>query len=226
MSPTVGEATPALKRRGLMLVMSSPSGAGKTSISRRVLELEPDLSLSISVTTRPRRPSEVDGIHYHFIDTASFESMVAAGELLEHATVYGHDYGTPRAPVEAALAKGRDVLFDIDWQGAQQLRATAAEDVVGLFILPPSVPELARRLRTRAEDNDVTVRYRLAQVAADVTHWAEYDYVIVNGDFEASVSAARAILCAERLKRRRQTGMMDFVTRFRLAESYPLDASS
>jgi guanylate kinase len=203
------------RRRGLMLVMSSPSGAGKTSISRRVLELEPELVLSISVTTRPRRPGEIDGVHYHFIDAARFADMVAGGELLEHARVYGHCYGTPRAAVEAALAGGRDVLFDIDWQGAQQLRAAAADDMVGVFILPPSIPELERRLRVRAQDPEETVRYRLAQVAADVTHWPEYDYVLVNKDFEASVAAVRAILAAERLRRRRQPGLTEFVQQFR-----------
>ncbi len=223
MSPTDAPTVPAIRRRGLMLVMSSPSGAGKTSISRRVLALEPDLNLSISVTTRPRRPSEVEGVHYHFIDRESFERMAREGALLEHAVVYGHAYGTPRVPVEEALASGRDILFDIDWQGAQQLRATAAEDVVGLFILPPSVPELARRLKTRAQDSEGTVRYRLAQVAADVTHWPEYDYVLVNRDFEASVAAVRAILCAERLKRRRLVGLMDFVGQFRSVDSYALD---
>lgn len=203
------------RRRGLMLVMSSPSGAGKTSISRRVLELEPELVLSISVTTRPRRPGEIDGVHYHFIDAARFAEMAARGELLEHARVYGHCYGTPRAAVEAALAGGRDVLFDIDWQGAQQLRAAAADDMVGVFILPPSIPELERRLRVRAQDPEETVRYRLAQVAADVTHWPEYDYVLVNKEFEASVTAVRAILAAERLRRRRQPGLTEFVQQFR-----------
>jgi guanylate kinase len=198
-----------------MLVMSSPSGAGKTSISRRVLELEPELTLSISVTTRPRRPSEVEGVHYHFIDAVRFDAMAAAGELLEHACVYGHHYGTPRAAVEHALARGKDVLFDIDWQGAQQLREAAADDMVGVFILPPSVEELGRRLRVRAEDTDEVVRYRLAQVAADVTHWAEYEYVIINSDFEASVQAVRAVLAAERMKRRRQPGLTEFVNQFR-----------
>lgn len=203
------------RRRGLMLVMSSPSGAGKTSISRRVLELEPELRLSISVTTRPQRPGEVDGVHYHFIDQPRFDAMAAAGELLEHARVYGHAYGTPRAAVEAALAAGEDVLFDIDWQGAQQLREAAAGDMVGMFILPPSIPELERRLRARAQDPEETVRFRLAQVASDVTHWPEYDYVLVNKAFEASVAAVRAILAAERLRRKRQPGLTEFVQQFR-----------
>ena len=203
------------RRRGLMLVMSSPSGAGKTSISRRVLELEPELELSISVTTRPQRPGETHGVHYLFIDAARFAAMARHGELLEHALVYGHSYGTPRAAVEAALARGRDVLFDIDWQGTQQLRATASEDMVGVFILPPDLPELERRLRGRAQDPDEIVRYRLAQVASDVTHWPEYDYVLVNKEFEASVAAVRAILAAERLRRKRQPGLTDFVQQFR-----------
>ena len=203
------------RRRGLMLVMSSPSGAGKTSISRRVLELEPELALSISVTTRPQRPGEVDGVHYFFLDHGRFDAMVAHGELLEHARVYGHSYGTPKAAVEAALASGRDVLFDIDWQGAQQLRAAAADDMVGLFILPPSIPELERRLRIRAQDPEETVRFRLAQVASDVTHWPEYDYVLVNKGFESSVAAVRAILTAERPRRKRQPGLTEFVEQFR-----------
>ncbi len=203
------------RRRGLMLVMSSPSGAGKTSISRRVLELEPELELSVSVTTRPQRPGETDGVHYHFIAQGSFAAMAGGGELLEHATVYGHSYGTPKAAVEAALAAGRDVLFDIDWQGAQQLRAAASEDMVGVFILPPDLPELERRLRGRAQDPEEIVRYRLTQVASDVTHWPEYDYVLVNKSFEASVAAVRAIVAAERLRRARQPGLTDFVQQFR-----------
>jgi guanylate kinase len=205
------------RRRGLMLVMSSPSGAGKTSISRRVLELEPELTLSISVTTRPQRPGEVDGTHYHFIAADRFAAMAAAGELLEHASVYSHSYGTPKAAVEQALADGRDVLFDIDWQGAQQLRIAAREDMVGVFILPPDLPELERRLRGRAQDPEEIVRYRLNQVAADVTHWLEYDYVLVNKVFDASVTAVRAILAAERLRRTRQPGLGEFVQQFRAA---------
>lgn len=199
-----------------MLVLSSPSGAGKTSISRRVLELEPEVTMSVSVTTRPRRPGEREGIDYHFVDEARFRAMVEAGELLEHALVYGHHYGTPRAAVEAALAQGRDVLFDIDWQGAQQLRERAADDVVGVFILAPSLEVLAERLRSRAQDSEEVVRYRLARVASDVTHWAEYEYVIINEELEASVAAVRAILAAERLKRRRQPYLSEFVQRFRV----------
>jgi len=203
------------RRRGLMLVLSSPSGAGKTTVSRRLLELEPELVMSVSVTTRPPRPGERDGVDYHFVDEDTFRRMVDAGELLEWARVYGHHYGTPRAPVERALAEGRDVLFDIDWQGAQQLREAAADDMVGVFLLPPSPEELARRLRARAQDPEEVVRFRLTQVVFDVTHWAEYDYVLVNREIDATVAAVRAILAAERMRRRRQPGLAAFVEPFR-----------
>lgn len=203
------------RRRGLMLVLSSPSGAGKTTVSRRLLELEPELVMSVSVTTRPPRPGERDGVDYHFVDEERFRRMVEAGELLEWARVYGYHYGTPRAPVERALAEGRDVLFDIDWQGAQQLREAAADDMVGVFLLPPSPEELEARLRRRAQDPEEVVRFRLAQVASDVTHWAEYDYVLVNREIEPTVAAVRAILAAERMRRRRQPGLAAFVERFR-----------
>ncbi|HEX6143005.1 MAG TPA: guanylate kinase [Geminicoccaceae bacterium] len=206
---------PLIQRRGLMFVLSSPSGAGKTTIARRLLAEDAGLRLSVSVTTRPRRPSEADGRDYHFIGRARYDAMVGAGELLEHAEVYDHGYGTPRAPVEALLAEGQDVLFDIDWQGAQQLREVAGEDMTSLFILPPSVAELERRLRERAQDPEEVVLKRLARVAADVTHFAEYDYVLINDDIETSVSRARAILTAERLRRRRQPGLVDFVSQFR-----------
>ena len=204
-----------MQRRGLMFVLSSPSGAGKTTIARRLLASEPELQLSISVTTRPPRPSEVDGRDYHFIDRARYQDMVEARELLEHAVVYDHGYGTPRAPVEALLGAGQDVLFDIDWQGAQQLREVAGEDMTSLFILPPSAVELERRLRQRAQDAEEVVLKRLGRVAADVTHFAEYDYVLINDDIEVSVERARAILTAERLRRRRQPGLVDFVSQFR-----------
>jgi guanylate kinase len=204
-----------IKRRGLMLVLSSPSGAGKTTIARRLLEAEPDLVLSVSVTTRPKRPGEADGVDYRFIERARFAAMIEDGELLEHAEVYGHGYGTPREPVDRTLAAGRDVLFDIDWQGAQQLREVAGEDMASVFILPPSTRELERRLRRRAQDPEEVVRRRLDQVAADVTHWAEYDYVLVNSDLDASIQGVRAILAAERLRRRRQPGLAEFVQRFR-----------
>jgi guanylate kinase len=200
-----------------MFVLSSPSGAGKTSIARRLLELEPELTLSVSLTTRPRRRSEVEGVDYRFIAQAAYEEMIAAGELLEHAVVYGHGYGTPRAAVEQALAAGRDVLFDIDWQGSQQLREVARNDMVSVFILPPSMAELERRLWRRAEDAEAVVRRRLAQVAADVTHFAEYDYVLINSDFEDSVAQVRQILAAERLRSHRQSGLSEFVKQFREA---------
>ena len=209
------EGRPLIRRRGLMLVLSSPSGAGKTTIARRLLAAEPELQLSISVTTRQRRPGETDGVDYHFIDRARFRTLVRENALLESAEVYDHGYGTPRVPVEQALAAGRDVLFDIDWQGAQQMRAVAGDDMVSVFILPPSTAELERRLERRAQDPPGVVRKRLAQVAADVTHWAEYDYVIVNVEIERSVAAARAILAAERLKRQRQPGLAEFVRQFR-----------
>ena len=218
MSPSASlSSSTHVKRRGLMLVLSSPSGAGKTTIARRLLDVEPELSLSVSVTTRPKRPSEVGGVHYHFIDRERYDQMVEGDELLEHAEVYGHGYGTPAAAVEGALESGQDVLFDIDWQGAQQLRQQVSQDIVTMFILPPSTDELERRLKKRAEDTDEVVAKRLAQIAADVTHWAEYDYVMINHDLEKSVTAARSVLVAERLKRRRQVGLSDFVSQFRQA---------
>jgi guanylate kinase len=200
----------AIARRGLMLVLSSPSGAGKTTLSRMLLD-DPAVALSISVTTRPRRPGEEDGAHYHFIDRARFDAMVANGELLEWAEVFGHRYGTPRAPVEEALAAGRDVMFDIDWQGTQQVREKAPKDLVSVFVLPPSAPELARRLHTRAQDSEEIIRSRMAKASGEMSHWAEYDYVIVNRDLPAAFAELRAILAAERLKRERQTGLSEFV---------------
>jgi guanylate kinase len=201
-----------IRRRGLMLVLSSPSGAGKTTISRRLLASERErLAMSVSVTTRPSRPGEVDGKDYHFIDRAKFDAMVAKSELLEHANVFGHLYGTPRAPVEAALAQGRDVLFDIDWQGTQQLRERARSDLVSIFVLPPTTAELERRLRERAQDAENIVQARMAKAADEMSHWAEYDYIVVNRELDASVAEVRAILTAERLKRDRQVGLGDFV---------------
>jgi guanylate kinase len=194
-----------------MFVLSSPSGAGKTSISRRLLERHQDISLSVSVTTRAPRPGEVDGVHYHFIDRPAFERMAANGDLLEHAEVFGRHYGTPRGPVEAALADGRDVLFDIDWQGTQQLAENARDDLVAVFILPPTAAELERRLRTRAQDSDEEIARRMSKAAGEMSHWPEYDYVIVNADFETSVAQTDAILTAERLRRRRLIGLGDFV---------------
>jgi len=198
-------------RRGMMLVLSSPSGAGKTTLSRMLLEVDPTVELSVSVTTRPQRPGEVDGRHYHFIDRQRFEEMMRNNELLEAAEVFGHRYGTPKAPVEAALARGHDVLFDIDWQGTQQLREKARHDLVSVFVLPPSVPELERRLTTRAQDDDAVIRSRMAKAAGEMSHWAEYDYVLINSDLDRAFEQLRAILAAERLKRERQPGLSSFV---------------
>jgi guanylate kinase len=201
----------AVARRGLMFVLSSPSGAGKTTLSRKLIEVDPMVELSISVTTRKQRPSEIEGTHYHFIDHARFDAMVRDGELLEWAQVFGNRYGTPRAPVEAALTRGRDVLFDIDWQGTQQLREKAPEDLASVFVLPPSIPELERRLRTRAEDADDVIHARMSKVADELSHWAEYDYVVLNAEIEPAFADVRAILAAERLKRERQRGLSAFV---------------
>jgi guanylate kinase len=201
----------AIARRGLMLVLSSPSGAGKTTLSRMLLEADPAVELSVSVTTRKQRPGEVDGRDYHFIDAARFEAMVENGELLEFAKVFEHCYGTPRAPVEGALARGRDMLFDIDWQGTQQLREKAAGDLVSVFVLPPSIPELERRLRRRAQDSDAVIHARMDKAAGEMSHWAEYDYVVINTDIDRAFAEVRSILAAERLKRERQTGLSAFV---------------
>ena len=194
-----------------MLVLSSPSGAGKSTISRALLNRDPDISMSVSVTTRPMRPGETDGEDYIFVDQEKFDAMAAASEFLEHATVFENSYGTPKAPVEKSLSKGRDVLFDVDWQGTQQLAENAREDLVSVFILPPSVEELERRLHNRAQDSDEVVKKRMAKATSEMSHWAEYDYVIVNEDVEASVAHLEAILVAERLKRDRQAGLGDFV---------------
>lgn len=199
-------------RRGLMLVLSSPSGAGKTTISRRLLATERErMALSVSVTTRAPRPGEIEGRDYFFIDDKRFGVMVAKGELLEHANVFGHSYGTPRAAVESALAAGRDVLFDIDWQGTQQLAEKARSDLVSIFVLPPDMKELERRLRERAQDSEQVVQGRMAKAADEMSHYREYDYIIVNREIDASVAQVRAILMAERLKRDRQVGLGDFV---------------
>ena len=203
----------AIARRGLMLVLSSPSGAGKTTLSRKLLEVDPGVELSVSVTTRKQRPGEIDGRDYHFIDAARFDAMVKGGELLEWAQVFGHRYGTPRAPVEAALASGHDVLFDIDWQGTQQLREKADHDLVSIFVLPPSMADLERRLRRRAQDPDEAIRARMATAADEMSHWAEYDYVVINTDVDRTFREVQTILAAERLKRERQTGLSDFVRR-------------
>ena len=203
----------SISRRGLMLVLSSPSGAGKTTIARTLLEREPDLTMSVSVTTRPRRPGEEDGRDYHFITEAHYARMVERRELLEHAEVFGNYYGTPAEPVLEVLAQGRDVLFDIDWQGTQQVAEAARDDLVTVFVLPPGRAELERRLRVRAQDSAEVIAARMAKASEEMSHWAEYDYVVVNHDLDASVSEVTAILRAERLKRRRQVGLSDFVKR-------------
>jgi guanylate kinase len=208
-------STTEIGRRGLLLVLSSPSGAGKTTITRMLVGREPNLAISISATTRPKRASEVDGKDYYFVSAARFDAMVERGALLEHATVFGNRYGTPRAPVETALAAGRDIVSDIDWQGTQQLKQSIREDLVSVFVLPPSMAALEERLRKRAQDSDAIVRERMAKSADEMSHWPEYDYVIVNRELEESVASVRAILAAERLRRERQVGLAEFVNRLR-----------
>jgi len=202
-----------IARRGLMLVLSSPSGAGKTTLSRLLRRADRNVDLSISVTTRPKRRGEINGRDYHFIDRARFDDMVAGGELLEWAEVFEHRYGTPRQPVVKALQAGRDVLFDIDWQGTQQLREKARTDLVSVFVLPPTTKELERRLKQRAQDSKSVIGSRMAKAAGEMSHWPEYDYVIVNRDKRQAFAELRAILAAERLKRERQIGLSDFVRR-------------
>jgi guanylate kinase len=204
-----------MHRRGLMLVLSSPSGAGKTTLSRLLLEHDREMELSVSVTTRPKRPAERDGVDYHFVDHQHFRDLIERQALLEYAKVFGHYYGTPRGPVDATLAAGRDMLFDIDWQGTQQLTERARADLVSVFILPPSTPELERRLIRRAQDPPDVVAKRMAKAADEMSHWPEYDYVIVNIDIGRSLEQLKAILTAERLKRQRQIGMSDFVKALR-----------
>jgi guanylate kinase len=204
-------AADGAERRGLMFVMSSPSGAGKTTLARELMSKETGLNMSVSVTTRPMRPGEVDGKDYHFIDKSRFDAMVRNNELLEHAPVFDYFYGTPRAPVEAALSEGRDVLFDIDWQGTQQLREKARADVVSVFILPPSAADLEKRLHTRAQDSDTVIRGRMSRASHEMSHWAEYDYVVINRAVADAFAEVHAILKAERLRRDRRTGLTAFV---------------
>lgn len=199
-------------RRGMLVILSSPSGAGKSTLSRRLMDWDPTLSFSVSATTRPPRPGEVDGRDYHFRSRAEFEAMVAAGEMLEHAEVFGNLYGSPKAPVVAAMEAGRDTLFDIDWQGGQQIRnSTLGRDVVSIFILPPSIAELDRRLRSRGQDSDAVIRSRMAKSEAEISHWAEYDYVLVNRDLDEAEAQLRTILMAERMRRDRQPWLSAFV---------------
>ena len=200
-----------IERRGLMLVLSSPSGAGKTTISRRLLDQDDGIVMSVSATTRPPRPAEREGIDYFFVDPLEFNLMVNRDELLEHAKVFDHYYGTPVEPVERALSTGCDVLFDIDWQGTQQLAQRARADLVSVFILPPSTADLEQRLKSRAQDSDDVVARRMAKAADEISHWAEYDYIVVNDDVETCLAKVQAILVAERARRERQIGLLNFV---------------
>jgi guanylate kinase len=199
-----------IARRGLMLVLSSPSGAGKTTLSRRLLASDSAITMSVSATTRQPRSGEEEGKDYFFVSPAMFTQMVEGDGFLEHATVFGNQYGTPIEPVQMALAKGRDVLFDIDWQGTQQLRQRAGDDLVSIFVLPPSHEELERRLRARAQDAEDVVRARMAKANNEISHWAEYDYVVINDDLDSTLDKIKTILDAERMKRGRQTGIAEF----------------
>jgi len=198
-------------RRGLLIVLSSPSGAGKSTISRMLLDADKDVTMSVSATTRPMRPGEKDGIDYHFVDDAEFEEMVAEGDFVEWAPVFGYHYGTPKAPVKAALRNGSDILFDIDWQGTQQLEAAMGEDLVSIFLLPPSMAELERRLRARATDSEKVIAERMSRASAEISHWPEYEYVLVNRDTDECLRKVQAIVAAERLKKVRQTDLVPFV---------------
>jgi len=200
-----------LQRRGLMYVLSSPSGAGKTTITRALLNNNPDLAISISATTRPRRSGEVHGQDYYFVSIPEFNAMVENGEMLEHAKVFGNYYGTPRQPVEEALNRGQDVVFDIDWQGTQQLREIARDDLVTVFILPPNAKELERRLRQRNQDSEESIRLRMGKASDEMTHYSEYDYVLINNNIDLAILQAQKILDSERLKRARIIGLSDFV---------------
>jgi guanylate kinase len=199
-------------RRGMLIILSSPSGAGKTTLSRRLMDWDRTIRFSVSATTRAPRPGEQDGREYHFRSRAEFEAMVTSGDMLEHAEVFGNRYGSPRGPVEQAMAEGRDTLFDIDWQGGQQIKNSAlGRDTVSIFILPPSIAELDRRLRARGQDSDDVIRGRMAKSESEISHWAEYDYVLVNRDLDEAEARLRTILSAERLRRDRQPWLSDFV---------------
>lgn len=201
-----------MQRSGLLIIISSPSGAGKSTLARRLMEWDPSLRFSVSATTRPPRPGEVDGQHYHFTDRAAFQAMVADGRMLEHAEVFGNLYGSPAAPVETAISEGRDTLFDVDWQGGQQIRAShLGQQVVSIFILPPSLAELERRLRARGQDSEQVIAGRMRKSRDEISHWAEYDYVLVNDDLDATEADLRAILTAERLRRDRRPALGGFV---------------
>jgi guanylate kinase len=209
MDPNIDQ--PTRQRRGLLIVLSSPSGAGKSTIARMLLDADKDVTMSISATTRPKRPGEVDDVDYHFVDDAGFDRMISKNEFVEWAPVFGYRYGTPKAPVKDALRKGRDILFDIDWQGTQQLQAAMGEDLVSIFILPPSMGELERRLKTRGTDSDSVIADRMSRAAAEISHWPEYEYVLVNRDTEQCLAQVQAIVAAERLKRTRRIGLVTFV---------------
>ncbi len=203
--------TDALQRRGLMFILSSPSGAGKTTISRMLLKADPEIRLSVSATTRPPRPGEQDGVHYHFVSDAEFDRMVADDDFYEWAHVFGHRYGTPKGRIRAALKEGQDFLFDIDWQGTQQLYQKDQQDVVRVFILPPSLAELHQRLQNRATDSAAVIAARMERARAEISHWDGYDYVVINDDVDLCFAKVREILHAERMKRQRQTGLIPFV---------------
>jgi len=205
------ELDAGLGRRGLLIVLSSPSGAGKSTLSKMLMEADPGISMSVSATTRPRRPGEEEGVHYHFVDDSEFDRMLEAGEFVEWAPVFGYRYGTPKAPVKEALRDGRDILFDIDWQGTQQLHAAMGEDLVRIFLLPPSMGELERRLQARGTDSDGVIADRMDRAEAEISHWAEYDYVLVNQDAGDCLADIRTIVDAERLRRSRQIGLVAFV---------------
>jgi guanylate kinase len=202
---------PTRQRRGLLIVLSSPSGAGKSTIARMLLESDKDVTMSVSATTRPKRPGEVDDLDYHFVDDAGFDAMIDDGDFVEWAPVFGYRYGTPKAPVKDALRDGRDILFDIDWQGTQQLEAAMGEDLVSIFILPPSMDELEQRLHSRGTDSDEVIADRMSRAASEISHWPEYEYVLVNRDMDQCVAQVRAIVAAERLKRTRRIGLVTFV---------------
>mgnify|MGYP000953990917 CR=1 FL=1 len=208
----VGRTANGIRRRGLMLVLSSPSGAGKSTIARNLLESDHDLTLSVSVTTRPRRGSEIEGVHYHFVSQREFERLRDTDALLEWAEVHGNFYATPREPVERAMAAGRDMLFDIDWQGALQLKEKMRADIVSVFILPPSMAELRSRLKRRAEDAEDVIARRLENARNEIEHWLDYDYVVVNRDLDQAFTEVKAIVAAERLRRDRNPGLFDFVS--------------
>jgi len=199
------------QRRGLLIVLSSPSGAGKSTISRMMLSADPEVTMSVSATTRPKRPGEIDDVDYHFVDDAEFDRMIRAGEFVEWATVFGYRYGTPKAPVKAALKEGRDILFDIDWQGARQLEPDFGEHLVTIFLLPPSMGELERRLRARGTDPEEVIAERMRRAAEEINHWAEYEYVLVNEDMDWCLKRVRSIVAAERSKRSSQIGLVAFV---------------